>query len=229
MQKSLEYAEVAAIIKAGEMFGDFIIVKHVRNENYKNIYLLKCSVCGKEKELYIGEINKLKRVSHKYCSHGLNDGSVEYKKFHSIWTSMRTRTNNPKCKYFGEYGGRGIKSDSYRYFIDFYNDYYDLFLESINKYGIKNVSIDRIENNKSYELGNIRFTTSKTQSRNRRSNKRFKAISPNGVEYIDIIVKDFVSKHLKTSDYTAVISLLNARYQYETVKGWKFCYVEGTV
>lgn len=74
---------------------------------------------------------------------------------------------NPACQYhsFPDYGGRGIAvhepwiSDK-RAFL--------AYLVSLEGWDDPSLSIDRIDNNKGYEPGNLRFADQKTQTSNRR-------------------------------------------------------------
>ena len=68
---------------------------------------------------------------------------------------IKQRCSNPKCSGYKWYGGRGIKClfQSADEFID---------------YIFNGLQIDRINNNGHYERGNIRLTTAKENSNNRR-------------------------------------------------------------
>ena len=92
--------------------------------------------------------------------HGLT-WSDEYR----IWCKIKGRclnTNNPAYK---DYGGRGITMcEAWRVnFTDFF-DY-------IGARPSKKHSIDRIDNERGYEPGNVRWATMTDQARNRRSNR----------------------------------------------------------
>lgn len=202
--------------EVGKQYGDFIVESV--NEDFS--YNVKCIYCSKQKTLIYNELTTNKRVAHKHCSNGDDDLTKEWKKFHSIWTSMRTRTTNKNCKYFSYYGGRGITSNDYINFIDFKNDFYVNFLESVNKYGFENVSIDRIDNSKSYTKENIRFTDKKTQARNTRRIKDIIATSPNGDVFEFSIIKDFATEH-NLCNSSIVECLKNRQKQHN---GWSFKY-----
>lgn len=202
--------------EVGKKYGDFVIVGYTDDWKYK----CKCTVCGKTKVLIYNEIQNLKRVSHKWCAIGDNDNTKEWRKFHSIWTSMRTRTTNQNAKHYKDYGGRGISSDDYKDFLVFKRDFYDEFLLAIEKYGFKEVSIDRIDNNGSYTKGNIRFTDKRTQATNTRKIKNIIAKSPSGCIYHLRVIKDFAEEHgLCRSCITLCL-----KGKQDNHKGWKFEY-----
>lgn len=86
------------------------------------------------------------------------------------WAQIRYRCNNPKCDKYKYYGGRGIKVK----FVSFENFYEHITKEL--KVDPRGLTIDRIDNNGNYELGNIRFVTQLENNRNR--NDKFAAKRP---------------------------------------------------
>lgn len=80
---------------------------------------------------------------------------------HSTWCSMRTRCDNQNVREYSRYGGRGIKvCDRWSSFENFYAD--------MGPRPSPQHSIDRIDNEKGYEPGNVRWATRLEQNRNRR-------------------------------------------------------------
>ena len=86
--------------------------------------------------------------------------SDEYKIFHAI----KSRCNNSNNHAYKYYGGRGIKC----LYVDV-----ESFISDVGLRPTKAHSIDRINNSKSYQVGNCRWATMKQQTRNKRNNIKF--------------------------------------------------------
>jgi hypothetical protein len=91
-------------------------------------------------------------------THGLG-GTPEY---HALWGARR-RCINPSDSRFADYGGRGIE---YRFPTD-YGDATALLIEAIGPRP-EGLTLDRIDNEGHYEVGNLRWATRSEQQRNRR-------------------------------------------------------------
>lgn len=91
-------------------------------------------------------------------THGLS-GSPEYQAL----ISARERCTNPALKQYADYGGRGIE---YRFPSDM-GEAVRLLIEAIGPRP-KGLSIDRIDNDGHYEIGNLRWATRSEQNANRR-------------------------------------------------------------
>ena len=132
---------------------------------------------------------------------------------------MRNRTTNPNYEKWNNYGGRGIVSDEFEYFVDFFDDMYDSYLEHIEKYGEENTTLDRINVNRNYNKKNCRWCTWLEQAKNKNYLLNFKAISPTNEIYYGENLKEFCEKQgLK---YQSIISGIHNGTKHMR-NGWKF-------
>ena len=88
-----------------------------------------------------------------------------------VWHHIRDRTLNPRCPYYKDYGGRGIKlhgpwRESFVAFLDY-------VVSTIGLRPGPEYSLDRKDNNGNYEPGNIRWATAKEQAANKRPRSKF--------------------------------------------------------
>ncbi len=92
--------------------------------------------------------------------HGMHK-SPEYK----IWGSMKRRCNNPNDARYSDYGGRGIKV------YPAWDEDFRAFIKDVGMRPSKHYTLDRIDNDRGYEPGNVRWATRITQNRNQRGSK----------------------------------------------------------
>lgn len=145
------------------------------------VYLVKCKICGRKKIMLPNTIHNRVGTTHKSCGKGLK---IKNPRFYSEWKSMRTRTTNPNYEHYKDYGGRGISSEKFKYFIDFYDRMYDSYIEACEKYGEKNVSLDRKDFNGDYEKDNCQWIHIKDQAGNTRKTIIFEITFPDGTKKI---------------------------------------------
>jgi hypothetical protein len=83
-------------------------------------------------------------------------------KEYRTWLGMRRRCLNANDKNYRDYGGRGIGICK-RWLNSFEN-----FLADVGRAPDPEYTIDRINNDGNYELGNVRWATREQQAKNKR-------------------------------------------------------------
>lgn len=150
------------IIKENLLYGDFMCIGACKI-NGERKYIMECQKCGKIKYMLKSTIRLNKGLSHKSCGKGL--GVTKNPAFYKRWQAMRARTS-PTSIHHNVYYDRGINSDEFSSFIDFYNAMYSSWLEHVAQYGEENTSLERIDVNKPYTKDNCKWVTFAEQKEN---------------------------------------------------------------
>lgn len=154
------------IIPNGTRFGKLTVVKTTTRKNKFGFVLLECLCdCGNIRFLVSGALRsgntKSCGCNHaaSHVTHGMSR-TVEYR----VWRGIKERCLNPNSPQYFRYGGRGITMHGG------WVDDFPAFFAHVG-YRPKNTdSIERIDNNKGYEPGNVKWDSKKAQARNRRDN-----------------------------------------------------------
>lgn len=156
----------------GQRFGRLTVIERAENKGEQTAWRCKCD-CGKIVDVRGGNLKSghttscgcywsevVPQINHELnYRHGLTQT-----KLNRAWANMRYRCNNPNCKSYKNYGGRGIS-------ICEEWDVFENFMEWSLKNGFcEGASLDRIDNNGNYEPSNCRWVSMKTQGNNRRTN-----------------------------------------------------------
>lgn len=145
----------------------------------RGLWLCECQ-CGRKRRMSAEKLLMYK--NHKWDHNGCGYcESEEYKDHPRIitngeripvygaWCNMRKRCSDPNHKLYKYYGGRGITvcEEWNNSFLEFYN-----YVSKLDHYGEIGRSIDRIDNDKGYFPGNVRWATAKEQANNQRRRKK---------------------------------------------------------
>lgn len=141
-----------------------LLVVGVRRRNGTNVLECKCD-CGNTS---IQELGNIRRVMSCGCfrDEGWRHGDCkrsEKAPEYAIWVSMIQRCTNKRCAAYKLYGARGITVA--RRWYDYRN-----FIADVGERPSEDLSLERIDNDKGYEPGNVRWATTHDQNRNRRGN-----------------------------------------------------------
>ncbi len=151
----------------GHRFGRWLVVSLVCVGRRRG-WLCRCD-CGTERVVREDRLKSGRSLScgcfHREISagifrtHGLSKRS-EYR----IWLGMRRRCSDKNHPSYKDYGARGIKvcQQWEKSFVAFYSD--------VGQRPTSDHSLDRIDSNKDYEPGNVRWAVKHEQVRNTRRN-----------------------------------------------------------
>jgi len=128
-----------------------------------------CTLCGQEKTMRTQAFTNEQRTCSVQCGVALANkeraihGMWRLPEY-SIWASIKDRCFNPNNKHWSRYGARGITlCDEWR------NDF-ALFYGCIGPRPSALHTVDRVDNDRGYEPGNVRWATKREQARNRSDN-----------------------------------------------------------
>lgn len=208
--------------------GDMSIISEIikKGRGYKYI-IVKCNVCGTKRETMLSSLKRGLGVKcGQACSQALNDGSNVFRRLSMVYHGIIDRTGNPNSEAYKYYGGRGIKNE-FASLAVFYKLMKDSYIDAISTKD-KPIDLDRINNDKGYSIENCQWISHADNMRKitkRKSQRKFRAISPNGDIYYGENQKLFSKEHnLKTS---GVCSGLSGKQ--ESHYGWKFKFINDDI
>ncbi len=158
----------------GRVFGRLTVVAEDERRHGMRRVVCECS-CGGSKTTYLSSLSKgltsscgclqRERAAKSASSrkkHG--QSSVETAEYR-CWTSIIGRCCNQNHKQFSAYGGRGIT------ICDEWRGNFSAFFSHVGMRPSAKHSLDRKDNNKGYEPGNVRWATQIEQTNNTRQNR----------------------------------------------------------
>lgn len=127
--------------------------KEVRGRYLRKGIVVSCGCARREQALKMG--HGTRRHGHAVAE------TAEYK----AWSNAKSRCLNPRHRQFANYGGRGITVAA-----EWLNDF-PAFLAHIGPKPGRGYTLERIENERGYEPGNVRWATMREQINNTRANR----------------------------------------------------------
>lgn len=150
----------------GETYGRLTAL-YVQGWTYNKGAIWRCRcACGAEVDV---KLNALRTGNTKSCGCYMRELTQNLRRTHGMskhpayksYKAAKTRCTNPRQRAWKHYGGRGIQ---------FRLPEFDEFWEIMGASWFEGASIDRIDNNGHYEIGNVRWATDTQQGFNRRNN-----------------------------------------------------------
>lgn len=162
------FVEAAAAIHEYESAEkDRLVPEFLREAEKKGKGVFKCQYCGKEFEAWVS--NVLQRRQHSCgCmkgafaieSKGTHGGSRS--RLYRTYRHILERCNNPNCKEYKWYGGRGIKCT--------FSDFEEFKNFALTHGYTDELTCERIDCNGDYSPDNLMFIPNEWQARNTRNN-----------------------------------------------------------
>lgn len=205
--------------KSGDVVGNMQILEQLclycgNDDKIIKSYKVRCEICEREKIINEYAIIRESGIAHRSCGNGLKGLDSN---FYKVWYNMKQRCDNPCCKDFPNYGGRGLTHE-FPYFIDFYDYLYESYIKHCVEHGRDQTSIERIDNDRGYLYGNICWATWEEQYNNRSNTIYFYYRSPEGQQGIGRNLGSFTrQRNLDIKGVFYYIDKYKPNYQ-----GWYF-------
>lgn len=224
----VEGCEKTEYIKDGRRYGlirgmcpiHYWRVKVYNNTEHKRVYIQKekkvCIVDGCE------SIVAAKGLCSKHRGRLINNGDVNKVKavvgedrnknpLYFLYTNIKTRCYNKKCKAYKYYGGRGIVMCSDWLGHTGFNN----FLRDMGERPSIKHSVERIENDKGYCGDNCRWATINEQAINKRNNSKYVGVFKGGDKWqarLSVFGKEYRSKMMSLEDAIEYRKQLELKY-----------------
>lgn len=209
----------------GSIFGRLQVVDVYRSKGGRIKCKCVCS-CGSSSEVSASDLRGGKTKS---CGCLRKDNMTKHgmckTRFYSIWSNIINRCKHESSPNYKYYGGRGITvCNEWLTFENFKDDLFESYNAHVLKHGEKNTTIDRIDVDGNYELGNVTWATMQEQS----VNKRIRTGNTSGhvgIGYVKRIKKWRArvtenSKEIHIGVFDTLEEAVKARENYKKEKGY---------
>lgn len=158
--------------RAGDRYGNLTVVARAgSNRHGQTMWECRCD-CGAVVVKSVVFFNNGGQQCSKSCPLGVHvkhGGSTHTHKSkeYGAWVDMKRRCLNPNAKNYARYGGRGITV------CPQWVNSFEAFLADVGAAPqTHRASLDRVDNDGNYEPSNVRWSTPKEQTRNRKVTKK---------------------------------------------------------
>lgn len=168
------------INRVGEQYGALTVIAYVGMRSKKPTWLCLCSLCGGTREVAIRNLTSgaqrtcgrpgCKREARKMDGYSADPHRV-------VWRNMMARCYRPEHPAYHSYGGRGITVHPA------WHDY-DTWRAATPDRPSDDHSYDRLNVDRGYAPGNVRWATPQEQAANRR-NTRYTVVEGRRMAYVD--------------------------------------------
>lgn len=172
---------VARINLEGQVYGKLTVLSFSHKEKSSGhlYYTCRCS-CGVEKVIRVGNLRS-GSVKSCGCMRGTSLGKnyihgKSKTKVYITWVGIIERCTNENSPFYAVYKGK---------LSEVFRNSFQAFYDEIGEPPSPKHSVDRIDNNRGYEPGNIRWATACQQTRNRGKSKANKS-GVTGVRFYEV-------------------------------------------
>lgn len=168
-------------VLSSTQFGSFDVLHEVQSRNGMRYARVKCRTCSFEKDIQFYDLmNRKARCPHCYSQSMLlkrmerqaakpkvkTGESKKYPSEYQCWQNIKKRCFNVRHPQYADYGARGITMHPA------WVSNFKAFLGHVGPKPHPGVSLDRIDNDKGYCPGNLRWATPRVQNNNKRTGFR---------------------------------------------------------
>lgn len=190
---------------------------------------IECATCGAKRTLQLKSLYKNKSCIHNNfcCKYYLDIIRKEYnsdiaRTFHDFYRRSHERCCNPKNKDYERYKNKFNFKD----FTEFFLNCYPIYKDALKSHYHKELTIDRIDGTKPYEVGNIRFVTMMVNLQNKPYINPVRAINQiTGKVTEAASFRDLSIKLTGNTNATGAL-IKNCRTNKLYKKTWKLEYIE---